>query len=218
MLRVSSRKCAIVFLRDLPQRPTENPAAPDQHHHLVIVLTDQFADPLTGRDATGSGVDFLASRHDSRHDTTPAGPSSAGAEFLQPVFGPDRARIRIRVAPAESRRRPKSRFSPGRPSCRICIKSEIGDFPRFRCGFDRANPNKQTEPPARSGSRTALFRSLELRSAGSAKTSGVRSEKPRPACVVLAEPGRRLALSGQQRPSTAAFSHRRRLGGARRIM
>jgi len=32
--------------------------------------------------ATGSGVDFPASRHDSRHDTTPAELGSAGAELL----------------------------------------------------------------------------------------------------------------------------------------
>ena len=57
--------------RDLAQGPTENPAAPDQHHHLVIMLADQFPDPLTGRITTGSGVDFPASWHDSRHDTTP---------------------------------------------------------------------------------------------------------------------------------------------------
>ena len=41
--------------RDLPQRPAENPAAPNQHHHLVIVFADQLSDPLTVRDAAGGG-------------------------------------------------------------------------------------------------------------------------------------------------------------------
>ena len=74
--------------RDLPQRPAENPAAPDQHHHLVIVLTDQFPDPLTGRDAAGPGVDFPTSQHAARHDTTPAEPGSAGRAVLQLVLPP----------------------------------------------------------------------------------------------------------------------------------
>ncbi len=35
--------------RNAAQGPAENPAAPNQQHHLVIVLTHQFPDPLTGR-------------------------------------------------------------------------------------------------------------------------------------------------------------------------
>ena len=176
--------------RNLPQGPTENSAAPNQHHHLGIMLADQLADPLTGRVASGSGVDFPASRHDSSHDTTPAGPSSAGAARQQLVFAPDRARSGLEIPPAGSRRRPKSGFSLGRPSCRLCIKSEITDFLRFRSGSTLANPREQTKLKAWSGSRTTRFRFLELQSSGSAKTGCARSEKPRPASVVLADPGR----------------------------
>ena len=121
--------------RDLPQRPAENPAAPDQHHYLVIVFADQLADPLTGRDAAGSGIDLPASRHTCRHDTTPAGPGSAAGELLQPVFRPDRIQIRVHVAPAGPRRRPKLAFSPGRvaarPSSGRVSSPRSGNFWRF---------------------------------------------------------------------------------------
>ena len=59
---------------DAAEGPAENPAAPNQQHHLVIMLADQLAHPLPGRPAAKPGVDLPASWHDSRHDTTPAGP------------------------------------------------------------------------------------------------------------------------------------------------
>ena len=118
------------------------------------------------------------------------------------------------MAPVRPRRRPKSGFSAGRPSCRLCIKSKIGSFSVGRTIFVSTNPTKKTKPPARSGSRIALFRSLELRTSGPTKTGPGEFEKAPLRAAALAEPGRlqipypytlRLALSGQQRPSTAAF-------------
>ena len=47
--------------RDAAEGSAQNPAAPNQHDHLVVVFADQFADPLSGRDATGAGVDLPAS-------------------------------------------------------------------------------------------------------------------------------------------------------------
>ena len=41
--------------------PAENPAAPNQHDHLIIMFADPLAHPLPGRPATSSGVDLPAS-------------------------------------------------------------------------------------------------------------------------------------------------------------
>ena len=99
-----------IFRRDQPRiRPPQINITT-----CVIMLADQLAHPLTSRVAAGSRVDLPAAFPHSRHDTKPAGPRSAGTKFLQPVFGADRARIRVHMAPARSRRRPKFPVSPGR--------------------------------------------------------------------------------------------------------
>ena len=137
------------------QGPAENPAAPNQHHHLVIVFADQLADPLTGRNTTGAGVDFPASRHDARHDTHAAGIRlSRCRRLLQARFWPrsgaDPRRDFVAVGP---RGRPKSPFSPGRPDPRPtagqCIKSLIGEifaFPfelRFRKPWETSESSRE---------------------------------------------------------------------------
>ena len=181
--------------RDLPQGPTENPAAPDQHHHLVIMLADQLADPLTGRVAAGTGVDFPAAFPHSRHDTMPAGPDSAGTELLQPVFGADRARIRGHMTPAGSRRRPKLPVSPGRPAPRpteASVSSPRSAVSRSaeRCSFPQTPRNKRNRqhlPDA--GPR--FFVPSSSGPVRSHKIGCVRSEKSPLRREALAEAGRR---------------------------
>ena len=118
------------------------------------------------------------------------------------------------MAPVRPRRRPNPDFQLVVRAVDYCIKSKIGSFSFGRTIFVSTNPTKKTKPPARSGSRIALFRSLELRTSGPTKTGPGEFEKAPLRAAALAEPGRlqipypytlRLALSGQQRPSTAAF-------------
>ena len=118
------------------------------------------------------------------------------------------------MAPAGPRRRPKSAFSPGRPSCRLCIKSAIGEFSADCSGSGFANPSKQKNPPARSGSRSALFRlprcpELQIRENGrrpfvenpaDAPCAGGACTPPNPLCLTPRHPE-----IGQHRPSEGVF-------------
>ena len=177
--------------RDLPQGPTENSAAPNQHHHLGIMLADQFPDPLTGRVASGSGVDFPASRHDARHDTSrrdqvpPA--RRAGSSFL-PLIGRDRGWISLlqglvdvqnpdfhlvgRAAGSVSS--PRSRIFPG------SVVDSIAQIPTNK-------RNRQRGPD--SGPR--FFVPLELQTSGSTKTGSGDFQKSPLRAAALVEPGRR---------------------------
>ena len=183
--------------RDAAEGPAQNPAAPNQHDHLVIMFADQFADPLSGRDATGTGVDLPASRHDAGHDTTPVGPSSARAAALHRVFGPDRARSCVDVPPTGPRGRPKSAFSPGRPAPRPTagvVSSPRSDILRSTetFSFSQTPPNKrnlQRLPEA--GPRFFVSRAPDrIWSLRNHKTGCARLEKSPIRRAPLAETGR----------------------------
>ena len=159
------------------------------------MFAHQLSDPLTGRDAAGSGVDFPPPRHDARHDTPPVEPGSAAAELLQPVFGPDRARIRVGVAPAGSRGRPKSPVSPARPAPRpteasvSSLKSAV-----FRSAERCSSPqtprnkrNRQRDPDA----YPSFFVGSSSGPVRSHKTGCARLENPAAAGAPLAESGPR---------------------------
>ena len=181
--------------RNATQGPAENPAAPNQQHHLVIVLTDQFPDPLTGRDATGSGVDFPAARHDARHDTTPVEPGprrrrAPCSPFLAPI-GRDRGGTSLLQGLVDLQNALFTWSTSSAADGGQCIKSLIGGFSRFRSDFAFANPGKQAKAPESSGSRSAFFlfpRGPEL--AGH-KTGCDGLEKSPPARAARAEEGRR---------------------------
>ena len=95
-----------------------------------------------------------------------------------------------------------------------CIKSTIGGLSFGRTMFVSTKPTKQTKPTTQSGCRTALFRSLELRTRTEPK-SGLRpfGETPAGACSAgggwtapdaLCLPPRHPAR-GQHRPSERVF-------------
>ena len=113
------------------------------------------------------------------------------AAGFSPETDPDPRRSHPCRAFSEAQNRPFHRSTSSSADCRLCIKSEIGEFSRFRCGFDLANPRKQTKPPASSGLRTALLRSLELQTSGSTKIGRGEFEKAPSAPPRWAEPGRR---------------------------
>ena len=109
------------------------------------MFSDQLAHPLAGRDATGSGVDLSAARHDARHDTTPAGPGSRRQTELQRVFGPDRARIRVHMVPVGSRGRPNRSFHlVDQLLGRLQVLYQVRDR-RFRCRLNRFRFRKRLQ-------------------------------------------------------------------------
>ena len=175
--------------RDPAQRPAEHPAAPDQQHHLVIVLTHQLPDPLTGRQPAHSGVDLPASCRPLQRRRDPVAESNCSPT------GRD-------CALEETSWTSKTPFSHGRPAPGQCIKSEFRDFSR-QDSIPQTPPGPAPDP-RRSGSAplrvhrgaTNRLRRLEdpPRAAGGAGMS--------PAYASLA-PGH--SLPGQHRRSERVF-------------
>ena len=95
--------------RDAPERPAENPAAPNEHHHLFVVGLDLFLDPPRGGAPTHGVVDLSAVFLHLRHDTKPVGPVADRARHQARDFARNRAGSRARGAG----RRPNSGSGPG---------------------------------------------------------------------------------------------------------
>ena len=184
--------------RDAAQGPPEHPAAPDQQDHLVIMLTHQLTDPLTG-------------------------PAAGAAARFWPNSGViARSSRRCRVSKTSKMTRwscpRRSRTADGQ-----CIKSAIGEVSAIRPLIGSAKPQETNQSPAefrkqarvffvssRSGARgpqNRLRRFGEI--PGGACRAGGGCTTPRGLYLPLAP-----ALPGQHRMSPALFFLRifRKLG------